>query len=394
MIGRSSLGLMVERHHDAPRSTAAGCLRRDGGPRMTHAILNPSSEGSTWGNGLRGYDLKYARRVPRVRKFDWGSVDDHSFVPSAMSLASLSIGSQARGARVAAIGSFASSQQTSYAETSQRLLEPQGSAYLETKPYPVDLAERDKRVAKQWFSPNLIGNVKQRKRRYKTPASRGASQSIKVQNKDYDRRIEGGRLFQKKEVLQSNSSLYGSMSGRTSQPGTVASSTEGYRNKIHAKHSSDFFLDDPPTEAKLFGTEADTNQSGSAPTKRDLQALARITRPTEDLALLGAAFLVLVDGAADLRWGAFRQRAKQSSAASDALRLSPQSVDDARRRALHSFIDGRLSANVSNFTTRQSKAIRKLEGWVRGALAKADAHIADKYGPARTTTPPLDLETV
>ena len=170
-------------------------MRRDGGPRMTHAILNPSSEGSTWGNGLRGYDLKYARRVPRVRKFEWGSADDHSFVPSAMSLASLSIGSQARGARVAAIGSFASSQPTSYAETSQRLLEPQGSAYLETKPYPVDLAERDKRVAKQWFSPNLIGNVKQRKRRYKTPASRGASQSIKVQNKDYDRRIEGGRLF-------------------------------------------------------------------------------------------------------------------------------------------------------------------------------------------------------
>ena len=79
MIGRSSLGLMVERHHDAPRSTAAGCLRRDGGPRMTHAILNPSSEGSTWGNGLRGYDLKYARRVPRVRKFEWGSQDDHSF---------------------------------------------------------------------------------------------------------------------------------------------------------------------------------------------------------------------------------------------------------------------------------------------------------------------------
>jgi hypothetical protein len=393
MIGRSSLGLMVERHHDAPRSTAAGCLRRDGGPRMTHAILNPSSEGSTWGNALRGYDLKYARRVPRVRKFEWGSVDDHSFVPSAMSLASLSIGSQARGARVAAIGSFASSQPTSYAETSQRLLEPQGSAYLETKPYPVDLAERDKRVAKQWFSPNLIGNVKQRKRRYKTPASRGASQSIKVQNKDYDRRIEGGRLFQKKEVLQSNSSLYGSMSGRTSQPGTVASSTEGYRNKLHAKHSSDFFLDDPPTEAKLFGTEADTNQSGSAPTKRDLQALARITRPTEDLALLGAAFLVLVDGAADLRWGAFRQRAKQSSSASDALRLQPNSIDDARRRALHAFIDGRLSANVSNFTTRQSKAIRKLEGWVRGALAKADAHIADTYGPARTS-PPEDLETV
>ena len=40
------------------------------------------------------------------------------------------------------------------------------------------------------------------------------------------------------------------------------------------------------------------------------------------------------------------------------------------------------------------EAIRKLEGWVRGALAKADAHIADTYGPARTTTPPLDLETV
>ena len=109
--------------------------------------------------------------------------------------------------------------------------------------------------------------------------------------------------------------------------------------------------------------------------------------------MLGAAFLVLVDGAADLRWGAFRQRAKQSSSASDALRLQPNSIDDARRRALHAFIDGRLSANVSNFTTRQSKAIRKLEGWVRGALAKAGAHIADKYGPARTS-PPEDLETV
>ena len=32
-------------------------------------------------------------------------------------------------------------------------------------------------------------------------------------------------------------------------------------------------------------------------------------------------------------------------------------------------------------------------GWVRGALAKADAHIADTYGPARTS-PPEDLETV
>ena len=109
---------------------------------MTHAILVVVGR-FTWGNGLRGYDLKYARRVPRVRKFEWGSADDHSFVPSAMSLARCR-SARKRGARVAT-GSFASSQPTSYAETSQRLLEPRAWAYLETKPYPVGLAERQAR---------------------------------------------------------------------------------------------------------------------------------------------------------------------------------------------------------------------------------------------------------
>ena len=58
---------------------------------------------------------------------------------------------------------------------------------------------------------------------------------------------------------------------------------------------------------------------------------------------------------------------------------------DAQRRELEGE-KGRLERE-------KQEAIRKLEGWVRGALAKADAHIADKYGPARTS-PPEDLETV
>lgn len=387
------MGLMVERSRAPPRSTTAGCLRRDGQARQAH---QPG-----WGNGLRGYDLGYARQVPRVRKFEWGRPQEHAFAGThALSLASLSIGSQARGARIASIGSFASSQATSYAETAQRLLEPQGSGYLETRPSHVDIAERDKRVAKQWFSPERVGNLKQRRRKYKTPGSRGAAQSLRVTKRDYDRRVSLEPeldIFRKAEVANSNSSLYGSMRGqRTSQPGTVASSTEAYRAKIHEAHSLDFFLDDAPTQAKLFGTESDTNQYGNPPSRADLSSLARVRSPTEDLALLGAAFLVLVDGAADLRWVAFRARAKQPGSAQAALGV--RNVDDARRRALHAFLDGRLAANVAPYTTRQARAVRKLEGWVRGALSKADAQIADRYGPAgtptRPKTPALDLSAV
>ena len=59
-------------------------------------------------------------------------------------------------------------------------------------------------------------------------------------------------------------------------------------------------------------------------------------------------------------------------------------MDDSRRRALHAFLDGRLAADVSSFTRRQGQAVRRLEAFVRGAVSKADAAIADAFGPAGT----------
>ena len=65
-------------HGRAPPRRAAvdGGGLPEAGRRAAHDARHSQSvvqKGSTWGNGLRGYDLKYARRVPRVRKFEWGS---------------------------------------------------------------------------------------------------------------------------------------------------------------------------------------------------------------------------------------------------------------------------------------------------------------------------------
>ena len=165
---------------------------------------------------------------------------------------------------------------------------------------------------------------------------------------------------------------------RESAPGTVASSTVASRAR---SVPGALFLDDDdddlltePAGSVRFSDDARLGPP-KPPSSADLRALARIKTPSEDLALLAAALLVLVHGDGgmpeDVKWPHFVRRARDGDDLKAAARdVGP--IEDFKRRALHSFLDGRLKTSVAPFSKRQGRAVRTLEAWVRSALKEAD----------------------
>ena len=353
---------------------------------------------------------------PRVLPFYWG--DDsgwarQSFAPAPQP-GRLSLPSVRSNAL--AVGSFASQgPPSSYGETSARLLAKKRKTRADREMETV-------RRAQTWFAPHLVGNPCGNT---STCAIRHATMYVSVENspraddasknQPNRRRCDRARDFASNPAHRLISTQVGnpaarqkpyrwpgspnrgaavsrslglaastqsledpSRRSRESAPGTVASSTVASRAR---SVPGALFLDDDdddlltePAGSVRFSDDARLGPP-KPPSAADLRALARIKTPSEDLALLAASLLVLVHGDGgmpeDVKWPHFVRRAKDG----DDLKAAARDVgviEDFKRRALHSFLDGRLKTSVAPFSKRQGRAVRTLEAWVRSALKEAD----------------------
>ena len=350
---------------------------------------------------------------PRVLPFSWG--DDsgwarQSFAPAPQP-GRLSLPSVRSNAL--AVGSFASQgPPSSYGETSARLLAKKRKTRADREMETV-------RRAQTWFAPHLVGNpcgkhfnvrdhvclrrelAESRRRVQKSAESTSMRPSSRLGRDNPAHRLigtqvgnpaarqkpyrwpgspnRGAAVSRSLGLAASTQSLEDpSRRSRESAPGTVASSTVASRAR---SVPGALFLDDDdddlltePAGSVRFSDDARLGPP-KPPSAADLRALARIKTPSEDLALLAAALLVLVHGDGgmpeDVKWPHFVRRAKDGDDLKAAARdVGP--IEDFKRRALHSFLDGRLKTSVAPFSKRQGRAVRTLEAWVRSALKEAD----------------------
>jgi len=296
---------------------------------------------------------------PRVPPFNWGAVGfPREETPDLGRLSLPSVRSNSLS-----VGSFsaASPTKSSFAETQRRLLARKVSGRDDTETVL---------RARKWFAPHLVGNPAARARPYRYPGLAPAARSPPPPAHDTARPAPAFALA----------------------ASTVASRA---RSVPGAKFLDDDDDADDGGGAAAVGPEVDGGgrQTYKPPSRADFRALARVAQPSEDVALLGAAFLTLVHPGAtlpdDLKWATFAAAARDADLRAAAKAV--HRVDDAKRRALHAFLDGRLHADVAKFTKRQGLAVRKLERWIRATLAAADYAIANLYGPcapARPKSPP------
>ena len=337
MIGRTALALLIESKRD------------EEDPRVLPF---------RWGD-----DMGWSRRDPGTM-FPAAALAPRSVRPVLPSVASNSL----------SVGSFGASLggDVSRAESARRLLV--GKKQPTRADREADLIKR----ARTWFAPHLVLNPAARNKPYQWPGKPSP-----------DKLPRGGA------GLEAGGSLSLSHRSRESAPGSVASSTVASRAR---SVPGALFLDDDDDDVVTapYGDAAGSSvrfsdvgddeyrqtaprgdRPAGPPTAADLRALARVKTPTEDLALLAAALLVVVhDGGgvpADVKWPAFVARAKLDQGKDlKAAAARVARVDAFKRRALHSFLDGRLKASAARFSKRQGKALRTLETWIRATLASAD----------------------